>query len=185
MLLIKILSKHKRLPLLLSGVYGFHSCPGRELLSGPELKVFAFKVLKGKRGSGFAMRPILIFLFVLELWELGLCQSENLARYTDFNLRMTGFGKKVNAEGYFQLRGVTWGQQRKRASECKCGDLVQVCWLNAGIFFPQRDTTQVIGEKRSLNGLFNNKKSNLGILESDLHSAHNDDSFTAVIGLIT
>lgn len=162
-MLIKILSKHERFPLLLSGVYGFHSCPGRELLSGPKLKVFVFKVLKGKRGSAFAMRPILIFRFVLELWELGLCQLENLARNTDFNSRMTGFGKKVNAEGYFQLRGVTRGQQRTRASECKCGDLVQVCWLNAGIFFfPKgRDTTKVIGEKRSLNGLFNKKKKQL------------------------
>lgn len=138
MVLIKILSKHERFPLLFSGVYGFHSCPGRELLSGPELKVFVFKVLKGKRGSGFAMRPILIFLFVPELWELGLCQLENLARYTDFNSRMTGFGKKVNAEGYFQWRGITRGHQRKGASESKCGDRVQVCWLNAGIFFPQR-----------------------------------------------
>lgn len=54
-----------------------------------------------------------------------------------------------------------------------------------GYLFPKgRDTTQAIGEKRSLNGLFN-KKSNLGLLESDLHSAHNDYIFTAVIGLIT
>lgn len=44
----------------------------------------------------------------------------------------------------------------------KCRDLVPVCQQSAGIFFPQRrDTTQSIGEKRSLSGLFDKKEKQL------------------------
>lgn len=56
MVLIKILSELTKDFHCSYQVYMvFTPCPGRELLSGPELKVFVFKVLKGRRSSAFAM----------------------------------------------------------------------------------------------------------------------------------
>lgn len=81
---------------------------------------------------------------------------------------------------------VVAGSKKGREHESKtCRGLVLACSLNAGVFFSKgRDTVQVIGEKRSLNGFFHTK-SNLWLLDSDLYSPHNDDIFTVVIGLIT
>ena len=70
------------------------------------------------------------------------------------------------------LRVQVWGS---------CSSLLTKCWN----FFPPKGHNPGYRREKKLKWIINNKKSNLGILESDLHSAHNDDSFTAVIGLIT
>lgn len=130
---------------------------GRQQL-GPEI-VCALKVLNCEGHSGFAMGHVLHFLSVLEAKRV-----KNLPRYTSGECMQDRLWWKAHAhmQRVTLKLGCVAGWQQREPENKKWRGLVPACWLSAGTFPPPpppkgRDTTQAMGGKRSLNGLFNEK----------------------------
>lgn len=184
-----LLSKQEGFPLLLSGIHWFLLMQNKwDTHSGPEIKCLCsrswnarvIQVLKWDTSS---------FSFCPGHETCERCDSVIWKTWQDiliFNSWRTGFGKK-SMQRVTSKREVSRGGNKRKASfrMNRAGVLVPACWLNSGIFFPQRKGHHPGNRREKKLKWIISQKSNLWLLHSDLHSAHNDDIFTAVIGLIT
>lgn len=106
---------------------------------------------------------------------------KNLTEETNFLFTQDRLGLKVNAKG--SVPGSTKREENLRVKRGGvCASLFAKSW---GVFLQGKRHSPGNRREKKLKLIISRTKSNLWLLDSDLYSPHNDDIFTAVIGLIT